>query len=157
MTKLIDTGPTKALLKKIVPGLANLPSTLTSLSVLGQTFTIADLTTKLKSYEATFDAEDAAKQEADAAEQKSQEAAVEAVPFVAATKASIKAALGRKSVALAPVGIDPDKTPPPLTPAQEQARTAKALATRAARHTMGPKQKAKIKGQPPPATPAPGH
>jgi hypothetical protein len=56
--------------------------------------------------------------------------------------------LGKKNVALANYGIAPDKEATPLTPEQVVARAAKAKATREARHTMGPKQKAKIKGQP---------
>ena len=47
---------------------------------------------------------------------------------------------------LAEFGLKPRKVPAPLTPEQRVAKAAKAKATRAARHTMGTKQKAKVKG-----------
>jgi hypothetical protein len=136
----------------------NLPATLTSVSVLGMTYTMGALTTKLQTYTATFDAADKAKASAAAAEQAVQEIAAEAVEFVSETKAAMKAALGRKSVALETVGVTPDKTPAPLTPSQEVTKVARAKATRAARHTMGKNQKKAITGQTLPAptpTPAP--
>ena len=160
MATKFDTPSTANLIKGIIAGLPNLPSTVTSFAVLGPTSTVATLTSVLQGYQALFDAS----AKADAAQAAAAEAlaAVEptATPFVAATKAALKAALGRKSMALETVGVTPDKTPTPLTPEQEVAKVAKAAATRAARHTMGAKQKAKIKGQVPPAgTPpaAPGH
>jgi hypothetical protein len=47
---------------------------------------------------------------------------------------------------LADYGLKPRKVPAPRTHAQKAASAAKAAATRAARHTMGPVQKAKITG-----------
>ncbi|MDP9001320.1 MAG: hypothetical protein M3O46_14560, partial [Myxococcota bacterium] len=47
---------------------------------------------------------------------------------------------------LADFGLKPRKQRVVRTPAQKAAATAKALATRAARHTMGTKQKALVKG-----------
>jgi hypothetical protein len=57
-------------------------------------------------------------------------------------------------------GISPRKVPVPLTAQEKAERAAKAKATRAARNTMGPKQKAKVKGTvapvvAPSATPSP--
>ena len=118
-------------------GMPNLPATLTSLSVLGTTYTMADLKTKLGTYKAVFDAADKARTAASAAEEAVQEIAVEANEFVSETKAAFKAALGRKSVALETVGVTPDKTPAPLPPDKELAKVAKAKATRAARHHHG--------------------
>jgi hypothetical protein len=64
---------------------------------------------------------------------------------------------------LADFGLRPRKPRTPLTPEQKAAAVAKATATRAARHTMGTKQKAKVRGAvpatapvtAPPAAPAP--
>jgi hypothetical protein len=58
---------------------------------------------------------------------------------------------------LADFGLKPRKQPAPRTPEQRAEAVAKAKATRAARHTMGSKQKAKIKGAAPaaPATTPP--
>jgi hypothetical protein len=50
---------------------------------------------------------------------------------------------------LADFALKPRKVPAPLTPEQQAAKVAKAKATRAARHTMGPAQKAKITGATP--------
>ena len=55
---------------------------------------------------------------------------------------------------LADFGLKPRKIPAPLTPEEKVAAVAKAKATRAARHTMGKKQKAGITGTAPQAAPA---
>jgi hypothetical protein len=68
------------------------------------------------------------------------------------TRAAVKAALGRKNPELAKYGITPDKDTRPLTTAEETAKVAKAKATRAARHTMGKKQKLAITGEGPTTT-----
>jgi hypothetical protein len=57
----------------------------------------------------------------------------------------VMASFGRKTPKLATFGFAPFKTPV-LTSEQRALATAKAQATRKARRTMGPKQKAKIKG-----------
>ena len=54
-------------------------------------------------------------------------------------------AYGNDAAALADFGL-PVRKKGVLTPAQRIAATAKAKATRAARHTMGPKQKATVTG-----------
>jgi hypothetical protein len=51
-------------------------------------------------------------------------------------------------------GLTPDREHRPLTVEEEALKVAKAKATRAARHTMGKRQKEAIKGQVPPK-PAP--
>jgi hypothetical protein len=52
---------------------------------------------------------------------------------------------------LSEFGLKPRKVPAPPTPEQVAERVAKNKATRAARHTMGPLQKAKITGATAPA------
>ncbi len=56
---------------------------------------------------------------------------------------------------LADFALKPRKVPAPLTPEQQAAKVAKAKATRAARHTMGPVQKAQITGATPQGPTAP--
>jgi hypothetical protein len=141
----------------ILEGMPKLPATLTALSVAGKTYSMADLKTELGGFKATFDTAAKAHSDAAAADEAVQNMAPTAVPFVAAVRDALKAALGKKSTALETVGVTPNKTPAPLPPEKEMAKVAKAKATRAARHTMGKNQKAAIKGQvpPPPAKPGP--
>ena len=63
---------------------------------------------------------------------------------------AIYVAFGDDPAALADLGLVPRKKAS-MTPAQHLAASAKAKATRAARHTMGPKQKAAITGASVPA------
>ncbi len=144
--KFIEFAATHTLAKAILAGLGKLPSSVTSLTVLTNTYTIATLTTTLEGYIAVFNAVDTTNAAHEAALQNARDQAPTIKEFVSALKSALKAGLGRKSTALSQVGVKPDKTPDPLTPAQEAVKVTKSLATRAARHTLGPKQKAKIHG-----------
>jgi len=62
--------------------------------------------------------------------------------------------LGQNSTGFASLGFEP-RTPKKATPAVKVEAIAKGAATREARHTTGPKQKAKIHGTVPEPTPAP--
>jgi hypothetical protein len=79
---------------------------------------------------------------------------------MAAFVAFVKATFGNSPDALADFGLTPKKTRAPLTIGQRATAAARRAATRAARHTMGPKQKQQVKGTittivTPPAAPAP--
>jgi hypothetical protein len=79
---------------------------------------------------------------------------------MAAYVAFVKAAFGNSPDALADFGLRPRKARTPLTIGQQAEAAAKRAATRAARHTMGSKQKQKVKGTittivTPPTAPAP--
>ena len=65
---------------------------------------------------------------------------------MAAFVAYVKATFGSSPDALADFGLKPKKTRTPLTIDQLATAAAKRAATRAARHTMGPKQKKAVKG-----------
>jgi hypothetical protein len=65
---------------------------------------------------------------------------------MAAFVAYVKATFGNSPDALADFGLKPRKARTPLTIDQLAAAAAKRAATRAARHTMGPKAKQKVKG-----------
>jgi hypothetical protein len=66
--------------------------------------------------------------------------------FMSGLRKSLLVAFGGSIDVLADFGLAPPKARTPLTPAQKQAAAAKGKATRAARHTMGAKQKAQITG-----------
>ncbi len=66
--------------------------------------------------------------------------------FLSGVRQSLLVAFGGSIDVLADFGLAPHKVRTPLTPAQKSAASAKAKATRAARHTMGSKQKAQITG-----------
>jgi hypothetical protein len=150
MTKSTKSpGETKKQLKEMIDGLVTPPGALTSLSVLGVSYAMPELSAKVASYYATYDGADAAEVKYAEALETRDLIAPEAEEFVSATRQALKAALGRKAPALKELGIEPDKTPAPLTTEQKAARNAKAAATRIARHTMGKKAKSKIKGAPP--------
>lgn len=156
MNSSTGPAPLHALMKGIITGIPKLPQGLTSLSVLGTTYTMPQLAAKLGTYEATYASADAAELAKHTALEARNGIEVEAHDFVMATTIAFKAALGRKAAALEVVGIAPDKVAAPLTAEQKVQKAAKASATRKARHTMGPKAKSKVKGQvpaPPPAQP----
>jgi hypothetical protein len=78
-------------------------------------------------------------------------------PFVAALRGSLLASFAGNITMLAKFGLTP-RQKPVMTPEVKVAAAAKAKATRAARHTVGPNVKAKIKGTvvaTAPATPSP--
>jgi hypothetical protein len=66
--------------------------------------------------------------------------------YVSGVKQTLLVAFAGQLDTLADFGLTARATPV-LTPEEKIARTAKALATRAARHTLGPRQKAAIKGK----------
>jgi hypothetical protein len=73
-------------------------------------------------------------------------------PYVARLRQALLAAFAGQVDVLADFGLTGRKTRV-VTPEEKMTAAAKARATRAARHTMGKKQKAAIKGTLPPATP----
>lgn len=135
-------------------GLANNPLPgLTQLAAGGQVMPVADLLAEVQGYAQLYKAaEDAAKAH-DKAIQAREAAAPAAIDRLQQIRAALKSAIGKRNPDLLAFGITPDQEPAPLTVEQKLARAAKAKATRAARHTMGPKQKAAIKGQVPPPDP----
>ncbi len=72
--------------------------------------------------------------------------------LVSGVRQALQVAFAGSIEVLADFGLKPRKTRV-VTPEVQTAAAAKAKATRAARHTMGPKAKAKIKGVVPEATP----
>jgi hypothetical protein len=74
--------------------------------------------------------------------------------YVSNVKQALLVAFSGQLDTLADFGLTM-RSKPVMTPEERLAATAKAKATRAARHTMGSKQKAEIKGTVAPTAPAP--
>jgi hypothetical protein len=68
----------------------------------------------------------------------------------------VRASFGNSPDVLADFGLTPHKAPAPKTVETKANAVAKTLATRQARHTMGPAKKAAIKGTVPASTPSGG-
>jgi hypothetical protein len=69
--------------------------------------------------------------------------------LVSGAKQAVQLMFAGQIETLADFGLKPRKVPAPRTPQQKAASVAKAKATRAARHTMGSVQKAKVTGATP--------
>jgi hypothetical protein len=141
--------------QSLVDGLTKHASALPPLLILGKTISVPDAVAVLQgrlttaktvvSNRATW--ENSVK--ADADERASTQA------FVSALKQALQTAFATQVDTLADFGLKARKPRTPLTTEEMAVSIAKNKATRAARHTVGPAVKAKIKGVVPTATPAP--
>jgi hypothetical protein len=132
----------------LASGLASQPpGGQTSLLLEGTSVPVPELVTEFQAYAATYQAVE----DADTAYRKAlaARAAIEAQAKRRrdAARAALKGALGKTNPALTAYGITPDREHRPLTVEEEALKVARAKATRAARHTMGKKQKLAIKGE----------
>ena len=75
-------------------------------------------------------------------------------PTISGVRQALILMFGGAIDTLAAFGREPRKSPTPVPPVEKVVAVQKALATRKARNTMGPKQKAKIKGTVPATAPA---
>src|SRR5581483_2924280 len=66
--------------------------------------------------------------------------------FLSLLKHAVVASAGDEATELTLLGFKPKKKPAELTPEQKQHRVEQMRATRAARHTMGKRQKQAVKG-----------
>ena len=150
-------------LQQLIAGLNKHQATFTSAMVDGAQLTTAQVVSKLgeilttSNLVVTTHASWQAAVKADLAER------VNTATFVSGVRQAILVAFNGQVDVLADFGLT-ERKPRVLTPEQKQAAAAKAKATRAARHTMGSKQKAAITGAtaaapaatpPAPAVPAP--
>ena len=118
-----------------------------SIVIEGQSIAVTSLIAELQGYASAYQAVEDAEQAYKKALTTREAIAVGAQRRREAIRASIKGALGRMNPNLESYGISPDKEHRALTVEEEVAKVAKAKATRAARHTMGKKQRQAIKGQ----------
>ncbi len=123
----------------------------------GSSVKTEDFTAKLQGILSASDAADAAKAVWVAKLAAAREQSAAAEPDIVAAHSYVLAVFGAKSTTLADFGLPRRSTARTL--AAKQQAVAKSLATRDARHTMGPRQKAAIHGTvptaPAPAAPAP--
>jgi hypothetical protein len=148
--------------QKMIDGLTKHSVTLSSLVIGGQSYTTAAVIGLLQGRIATGNAATNSHTVWQAAVQADRDQLAKTKPFVAGLRKALEAAYAGAIEQLADFGLKAPKPRTPLTPEQKAAAVKKAEATRAARHTMGPKQKAAIKGTVPatapetqPAAPAP--
>ena len=123
------------------------------LAFAGGKHKVADL---LEALQARVDASSAvvpAKAAFHAAVEKERDAVASSEDTLAALRTWIVAVHGNDRAILSDFGLAPKKERRALTSAEAAQRALKAKATRAARHTMGSRQKAKIKGDVAQATP----
>jgi hypothetical protein len=135
-----------ALAGQLVAGIPKLPASVTTVTLLGSTFTPAQLASELQQLVTLQQEVDAARAAADA----KVAAMVAQMPALRALASAfvqfLRAAFGTQPDVLALFELEPKKAMTPLTVVQKAAATAKRLATRAARGTKGPKALAKVKG-----------
>jgi hypothetical protein len=148
--------------QKLIDGLNKHSSTFSSLVIGGQSYTTAAIIGLLQGRIATANAVTTTHATWEAAVLADQDERTKTKQFVSGLRQALKVAFAGSVEQLTDFGLKGPKAKPPRTPEQKAAAAAKAKATRAARHTMGPKQKAAIKGTVPatapeaqPAAPAP--
>jgi hypothetical protein len=139
----------------LITGFKKHEQTITSLVVAGTSYKTADIIGILEARIAARNAAVSSKATWQADVKADHDERAKTKAFVAGLQQAVRVAFGGSIDMLADFGLKPHKTRAPRTPAQKAAATAKAKATRAARHTMGSKQKAKVKGTAPQAAPAP--
>jgi hypothetical protein len=127
----------------------------------GATYTAAALVQLLQKLVDAIAAADAARARWKDALKELKDARATIVPVLGAFHSFVVNRFGNAPSTLEDFGIAPRKVRTPLTAEQKAAAVAKRKATREARHTVGPKQRAKIHAPAattptPPAPPAPG-
>jgi hypothetical protein len=117
----------------------------TQVSLLGSSFTPDQITTKLQSVVTLRNNVNAARSSLKAAIAAEAAQMPDLRSFIAAYESYVKAAFGSSIEALDDFGVT-RKSRAPLTAEATMTAVAKRASTRAARHTMGPKQKLEVKG-----------
>jgi hypothetical protein len=134
--------------QKLIDGLTKHASTITSLVIDGVTMATKDIIAELQARIAASNAAQTTRATWQAAVAADVAERVKTQTFASGLRQTLMVAFAGQIDALADFGLTLRKTPV-LTPAEKTARTAKALATRAARHTLGKVQKSKITGDSP--------
>jgi hypothetical protein len=131
---------------KLSSGFTNsLPSSITSLVILGVTMTVAQIEAKLQAIASVLAAVDTAREMLKEAVLARNSEAVADHAWVAALIQALKVQIGPSSTSvLAAFGIAPAKARAPLSGPERTIAAAKAAATRALRGTVSKKQKEQI-------------
>jgi hypothetical protein len=117
-----------------------------SVSLDGQSFTTDTLVQELQVLANAFSPVDTAKASWKDAMKNLADAKTKVAPVMAAYRTYLVTSYGNASTTLVDFGLTPRKARTPPSAEQVVTAVAKRAATRAARHTAGPKQKAAIKG-----------
>lgn len=131
--------------QKLADGFKKHQALLTQLFILGEPLTAAQLATNIEEIVAVADRAVIARAAWLAAVKEDLATRKGKGGFLGAVRAALLAAFKDQIEILADFGLVP-RAVPVLTPEEKQAAVAKAKATRAARHTMGKRQKAAITG-----------
>jgi hypothetical protein len=140
--------------QKLIDGLNKHSSTLSSLVIGGQSYTTAAIIGLLQGRIATATSVTNVHATWQAAVQADLDERTKTKQFASGLRQALQVAFAGSIDSLADFGLKARKPRTPLTPEQKAAAVKKADATRQARHTMGPKQKAAIKGTVPATEPA---
>ncbi len=130
---------------KLTAGLTKHQATLSSFVLGGKTVQVSEVLTTLQSRRNTGATAITARAAWHAAVAADRTQRTQSNPLVANVKQSLHAMFAGSIDTLADFGLTPRKVPV-VSPEVKVAAAAKAKATRAARHTQGPKQKAATKG-----------
>jgi hypothetical protein len=132
--------------QKMIVGLQKHEQTLTSLVIGGTTYKTADIITVVQTLVNSAQTVVSSRATWQANVIADENARTKNKTFMSGLRQSLLVAFSSSVDVLADFGMTPRKTPAARTPEEKAEATAKALATRAARHTLGKKQKAQIKG-----------
>jgi len=135
-------------------GLAKHQTTLPFFTIGSASFKTADVITSLQERIKTADIVDEARATWQTAVKANRDQRAKTSSLISGVRQTLQVMFAGSIDTLADFGLKPRKDPAARTPEEKVAAKAKALATRKARSTMGPKQKAKIKGTVPTAAPA---
>jgi hypothetical protein len=141
--------------EQLIAGLTKHAGTMPSVLIGGTPRTTAEIISALQSRIAARNASVTARATWLAAVKAALDEGAATKTLVAGVRQALQVAFAGSIEALADFGLSPPKRRS-LTPEEKAAATAKAKATRAARNTMGPRQKAKIKGTVPAAATSDG-
>jgi hypothetical protein len=145
-SKLTNRNQQVSAEQKMIVGLQKHEQTLTSLVIGGTTYKTADVITVVQTLVNSAQAVVSSRATWQANVIADKNARTKNKTFMSGLRQSLLVAFSSSVDVLADFGMTPRKTPAARTPEEKAEATAKALATRAARHTLGKKQKAQIKG-----------
>jgi hypothetical protein len=134
--------------QKLIDGLTKHATTITSVVIGGVTMATKDIISTLQARIAGSLNAQITKAVWQAAVVADHDERAKTKTFASGLRQALMVAFAGQIDALADFGLTPRKIAV-ITPAEKTERTAKALATRAARHTMGKVQKSKITGESP--------
>jgi hypothetical protein len=138
----------------LIGGLNDLKAKLTSMLLVGAVVPTNDLVAALQSRIDARKTTESTRATWQTAVQAERDLEDKTKPLVSALKQSLLASFAGDIDTLAKFGLTPRRQHVP-TPDEKVAAAAKGKATRAARHTLGPKQRASIKGTVPTSPPTP--